>query len=180
MAIARGFPGIALAAKHVYIFGGAGENSEIPQCEKWSVTGKTWTQVGSMERGRSRFTPCVSMGFIYCPEVGPGPLYLERFEIATERFALTSIALPDVDASPSVSVIVEQELFIVTSDRKLWRRSLATESQFRCKHVAAKDNNTAPSSLSPVTISGLFVYWVRAYDGGLVRLNLNSSRLIDE
>jgi hypothetical protein len=122
MHIPRYSPGIIEAYKSIYVFGGF-RARRLTASERFSREGNVWLDLPDMIAGRDCFNPCLQGNVIYLCG-GRGTDSVETFDVVSERFRKTGIALPGRGMN-ATSAIVEDQL-IVIQPGKMTRWSLDT------------------------------------------------------
>jgi len=135
LSTSRAFAGVAKDTGFVYVFGGEdGSSARLKSCEKYELQDRQWLPLGSLQHGRSSFTPCTFRSLIYLPCPLTTPI-LETFDPATETFACLPVSIPPQRGHSSVAFVTNGELCVLNVGKQLERWRIELEDKFRLSAV---------------------------------------------
>lgn len=93
--------GLAVFQSSVYVFGGLDSPKYLKSCEKFNLTGRSWSNLPEMQEARDCFNPCVLHAEIYLVG-GRNARFPEVFNLENETFRKLKLTLPRPDMTACV------------------------------------------------------------------------------
>ena len=162
---ARNLPGLAVAQKSIYIFGGKDERGiVINVCEKRRE--RDWTQLPNSGYKRWGFNPCVHTSKIYLlggePQSGS-----EAFDLPSQTFSKLQL---EIGNGLAAAIAMERDILIVTNSGVARWTVDSDQAEARPRQVSGLPANCSGSA-GPVIAEGK-MYVLQAYLGLLHVVNV--------
>lgn len=105
--------GLAVFQSSVYVFGGLDSPKYLKSCEKFNLTGRSWSNLPEMQEARDCFNPCVLRAEVYLIG-GRNARFPEVFNLEREIFRKLKLVLPRPDMT--ACVLMGNSLIALQSD----------------------------------------------------------------
>ena len=142
MATPRNIAGVVSFDGFLYVFGGYREKTPLTSCEKHCLATNVWSWLPDMAFPRIMFSPCECKRRIYLVDMSQTHRKIEVFSVDTGTYAVFPVDLPAV-RQYSVAVVVDGELVVFGTGKKVCRLRLTGEASFRVGEFNDQGNKAA-------------------------------------
>lgn len=175
MIIERGFSGVILHDKAVYVFGGK-QHEALKACERFHLSGRRWKGLPDMNSGKYGFNPCLYAEEIYLIGVERNTCQAEAFSPFYHQFRLLSFTLQEAHIG-TISLINAGEICVLMGSRRVAKGKMQAELELEVGEMWVEDRGCMVSSTTPVSV-GWGCYWTHCVTGELVGFDWRTGEVI--